>query len=208
MLWIGFWAIRNSCSLRAFLASRLPDALCAQLARQIEALTDFMPSDSVRWVRPENIHLTLKFLGEISSEEAQLVVESAGPIAAGSRPFDLKAFGLGVFPNPKRPSVIWVGVGGADEGMVALQGELESSLAEVGFDREARDFHPHLTLGRTRRGLSRSALKALADGLSRATIGDLGQWRVEALALMRSELRPEGPRYSLVADLPLGRALE
>lgn len=190
--------------MRAFLASRLPDALRAQLARQIETLTEFVPAESVRWVPAENIHLTLKFLGEISSEEAQLLVDRAGPIAAGSQPIELKASGLGVFPNPKRPNVIWVGVGGADEGLAALQGELESSLAAAGFDRERRDFHPHLTLGRTRRGLSRSTMKSLADGLSRAGVGDLGHWRVETLALMRSELRPDGARYSLVAQLPMG----
>lgn len=208
MLWIVFWATRNPCSLRAFLASRLPDALRAQLALQIEMLTELVPPETVRWVSPENIHLTLKFLGEISSAEAQVVADSAGPIAAGCRPFDLKASGLGVFPNPKRPRVIWVGVGGADGGVATLNRELESALTEVGFDREGRGFHPHLTLGRTRRGIRRSDLKALAEGLARASVGDLGQWRVETLALMRSELRPEGPRYSVVASLPLGTAVD
>lgn len=194
--------------MRAFLASRLPDALRAQLALQIDMLTEFVPPETVRWVRPENIHLTLKFLGEISSDEAQLVVDSAGPIAAGCRPFDLSASGLGVFPNPKRPRVIWVGVSGAEEGVTALNRELESALAGVGFDREGRGFHPHLTLGRTRRGLRRLDLKALAEALARASVGDLGQWRVETLALMRSELLPEGPRYSVVASLPLGTAVD
>ncbi|MGA9191944.1 MAG: RNA 2',3'-cyclic phosphodiesterase [Anaerolineales bacterium] len=194
--------------MRAFLASRLPDALRAKLALQIDMLTEFVPPETVRWVRPENIHLTLKFLGEISSDEAQLVVDSAGPIAAGCRPFDLSASGLGVFPNPKRPRVIWVGVSGAEEGVTALNRELESALAGVGFDREGRGFHPHLTLGRTRRGLRRLDLKALAEALARASVGDLGQWRVETLALMRSELRPEGPRYSVVASLPLGTAVD
>lgn len=194
--------------MRAFLASRLPDALRAQLALQIDMLTEFVPPETVRWVRPENIHLTLKFLGAISSDEAQLVVDSAGPIAAGCRPFDLSASGLGVFPNPKRPRVIWVGVSGAEEGVTALNRELESALAGVGFDREGRGFHPHLTLGRTRRGLRRLDLKALAEALARASVGDLGQWRVETLALMRSELLPEGPRYSVVASLPLGTAVD
>lgn len=194
--------------MRAFLASTLPEAVRAQLAGQIEALTKVVPAESVRWVRPENIHLTLKFLGEISAQEAQLVADSAGPIVAGRPAFDLGACGLGVFPNPNRPSVIWVGVGGVDRSLAALQAELESSLARVGFDPEGRDFDPHLTLGRARRGLNRSAVKALAAGLSQAEVGDLGRWRVDTLALMKSELRPEGPRYSLVASLPLGKATD
>ncbi len=190
--------------MRAFLASTLPVSLRDALAGQIEELTNCVPDRSVRWVEPGNIHLTLKFLGEISPERAQLVVDAARPVAARTQPFDLEASGVGLFPNPRRPTVIWVGVSGPDSRLSTLQVELEGALASVGFEAERRAFHPHLTLGRARRGLASSAQAALADGLSCVEVGSLGRWRVGGLTLMRSELRPDGPRYSQVASMALG----
>jgi len=190
--------------LRVFLASTLPDALRHELARQIERLKRCVPGGSVRWVKPEHIHLTFKFLGELSSERVQLVIDTTRPVAAAGPPFDLQAIGLGVFPNTRRPNVIWVGVAGDVPRLGALQAGLESSLARAGFDSERRAFHPHLTLGRARRDLGRSTQAALGEGLSQVQIGALGAWRVGSLVLMRSELRPDGPRYFRLDNLPLG----
>lgn len=190
--------------MRAFFASTLPDDLHKALARQIEALKSFVPDGSVRWVSPDNIHLTLKFLGEITPEQAKSVVDAAKTAASAKPAFDLSATGLGMFPNPHRPSVIWVGVAEANRNLAALQALLESKLSEVGFKPEGRPFHPHLTLGRVRRDLNRSAQSALAKSLSPVEVGELGRWRVESLTLMKSDLRPGGPRYTEVARLPLG----
>jgi 2'-5' RNA ligase len=170
----------------------------------MDALGRKVPAESVRWVAPGNIHLTLKFLGETTPGQSDRVIGILARLLTDRRPFTLKAAGLGVFPTPKRPRVIWVRVEDSARQLIDLQSALEQSLAEVGFRPEGRAYHPHLTLGRTRRGLNGAAEQALSEVLSHHEIGALGEWRVEGLTLMRSDLRPDGPVYTPVRALALG----
>jgi 2'-5' RNA ligase len=194
--------------LRAFLASTLPGGLHDELAGQIELLAQRLPRGAVRWVKPENIHLTLKFLGEVTIDQAHRVENALRPIIRNNAPFGLQASGLGAFPNFRRPSVIWVGVEGEKRRLLDLQASLDAALVDVGFEPESRPFHAHLTLGRVRRNVSRHDLRTLSDTLSDVALGTLGDWRVESLVLMKSDLHPDGPRYTPVMSLDLGAQAE
>lgn len=159
-------------------------------------------ADQVKWVPSHQFHFTLRFFGEIGPADVEVAAGALRRAAAATRPFRLEVAGLGAFPSPSRPSVLWAGTGEGRDRLVALAGRVEDELAACGFAREARPFLPHLTLGRVRRGavLPRSLQECLA-----APPVSYGSWPVERLVLMRSDLMPAGPRYTVLAAAELMR---
>ena len=139
--------------IRAFIAVELPPAVREAVEGVVRELRSGI-GDGVRWVRPEGVHLTLKFLGDIDAGSVPAVSRAMAQCAASAAPFDLFLEGVGVFPNARRPRVIWIGLGGALEPLLALQHSIDRELEGLGFARERRPFTPHLTLGRVRDGLS------------------------------------------------------
>jgi RNA 2',3'-cyclic 3'-phosphodiesterase len=185
-------------SIRSFIAVELPEIV----RRQLEALAlELKKSDApVGWVRPEGIHLTLKFLGNISSE----LIEQIKPVLAGigsrSGPFHLQPVGCGAFPTVKQPRVIWVGLTGDSEPLVQLQKQVETAMIPFGFQPEDRPFRPHLTLGRVR---GRQHLLALQQMLLAQREFTAEAFDVTELVLYKSELRPDGARYTPQFKAPL-----
>lgn len=154
----------------------------------------------VRWVGKENFHFTLKFLGGV--EEGR-VAEIAGALEGAARalaPFSVAGRGVGVFPDIRRARVLWVGLVG--EGLVSLAEAVEGALEPLGFEREKRDFRPHLTLGRWRDAERRSEL--LKKEIERWRDYEFGESRVDEVVLFQSILRPEGALYSPLRVIPLG----
>ncbi|MCZ6695911.1 MAG: RNA 2',3'-cyclic phosphodiesterase [Acidobacteria bacterium] len=194
--------------MRLFVAASVPDEIRTKLAvmkKRLEPLP-------VRWVRPEGIHLTLKFLGEIPEERVERI-EGALRRMAGCSPQEVEVRGIGAFPDRGRPRVIWAGLSacpgiargptrdadrdrGGDVAEVArLVSSIETALEQAGFPRETREFRAHLTLGRFReppRGEWRSALNRHADE-------EFGTFRIEEFALYESVLQPGGARYRVVS---------
>jgi 2'-5' RNA ligase len=155
----------------------------------------------VSWVAPENLHVTLKFLGNVDPTRLDAVRSALAAAAPAREAFDLAVQGLGAFPSPTRPRVIWAGVGAGEAPAAALAGRVEELLVPLGFAREARPFAAHVTLGRVREPRPDAALaEALAAGAARP----FGLVRVARLSLMRSELSPRGARYTELAGWPLG----
>jgi 2'-5' RNA ligase len=184
--------------IRCFVALNLPPELKGRLA-ELEARLKEARAD-VSWVKPENIHLTLKFLGGVEETRIPLIKRAIQEGLRGEGPLVLSLAGLGVFPNPRSPRVIWVGVEGDTERMEKLQKRLEQALEEVGFPREARSFSPHMTLGRMR---SRQGTAGLME-----LVGRLGEYRAgsiqaESIELMRSQLHPAGAIYTILESFPL-----
>lgn len=147
----------------------------------------------VRWVRPESVHLTLRFLGESSPEQIERLRKNLGPLAASCPRAESAVRGLGLFPERGSPRILWLGVE-LPEPIVALQSGCEAAAVAAGFPRESRPFSPHLTLGRWRDRAARPELPAV----------DLGSTRLDTLLLFRSELRPEGAVYTQLQRLDLG----
>src|SRR5690606_30724510 len=163
-----------------------------------------VPDGAVRWVRPEGIHVTLKFLGDVPRGSIADIQAALDEAVRGHSPFGLTAFGLGAFPNTRRPRVVWVGVEGAVRRLKALRRSVEETISPLGYPAEDRPFEPHLTLGRVERRASRGELDLIGDLVERSEIGELASWQVEAVSLMRSELKPGGAVYTEVYRAPLG----
>lgn len=184
--------------IRTFIAVTLDSKVIEKIA---DASTQLNPEiTGVRWVAPTNFHLTLKFLGGID----EAMVE---PIEARLREqltlfprFTINAKGLGVFPSPKRPRVLWVGLTG--DRLIALASRVESALQPLGFTPETREFTPHLTIGRWRQTALTS--KSLNRQLENWRAYDFGISLVESVSLIQSVLKSEGASYNRLARVPLG----
>jgi 2'-5' RNA ligase len=146
----------------------------------------------IRWVRPESLHLTLKFLGEIPQERLADINQAVERGAAGISPFTFVLAELGGFPNLRRPRVLWLGVLRGQELLKKLQGQVEDRLAECGFPKEKRQFSPHLTIGRVK---SLRGIQPLLERLPSISFQS-EEISVASVKVMRSQLKSSGAEYS------------
>ncbi len=188
--------------IRAFIAVDLSRELRQALARLSEALQSRLGHLPLRWVPPENIHLTLKFLGDISTRNLRIIQELLAREAALYPPFEFSAGTLGAFPNPRHPRVLWVGVQ-APRVLFQLQEGIEKTLARLGYPPDSKPFSPHLTLARMARTARGEDIRNLAHALRHEHVGYLGSTRVEEIHLYRSDLRPSGAVYTRLFTAPL-----
>jgi 2'-5' RNA ligase len=184
--------------IRCFIALNLPAEIKGRLA-ELESRLKEARAD-VSWVKPENVHLTLKFLGGVEEARVPLVKRAVQEGLRREGPLVLTLAGLGVFPNPRSPRVVWVGVGGDTERLQNLQESLEQALGEVGFPREARSFSPHITLGRMR---SRQGAASLMELVGHLGANEVGSLKAESIELMRSQLHPAGAVYTILESFSL-----
>jgi len=182
--------------MRTFVAIEIPEPLKLNLNRSVEELRSGLKDGLIRWVRLESMHLTLKFLGEIEMEQVHTIQGVLDQVAQRFSSFNLEIAGFGCFPNFSRPRVVWVGFKPEGGDLPRLQSELTSRLEKIGFEREQRGYHPHLTLGRVRKGLSGSDMKLISIWAQEAQIGTVGRFEADAINLIRSVLKPDGAMYS------------
>jgi len=182
--------------LRAFLAVPLPEARRRQLEQLQRELAAALPR--VRWSAPETIHLTLRFFGDVPEESLEKITDVVLSVGRSFAPFQAELKGIGVFPSPARPRVIWLGVTGAPA-LAQLHAALDRSLRLAGWPGEERPFSPHLTLGR-----ARERLILPATVLERYREAGCGPLPVEQLVLYESRLRPAGAIHLPLATFPLG----
>jgi 2'-5' RNA ligase len=184
--------------VRAFVAIELPEPVKIVLARLQRSLKEIKVA-SVKWVDPQGIHLTLKFLGNIDAAEIPELSRTLREAVEGIAPFHLELGEPGVFPHMRSPRVVWVGVRGETERLCALHNRVEQALLHHGFAAEKRAFSPHLTLGRVREGAQVTELRRLVDGVV-ALKADPVCFKVDSVNLMRSQLCREGAIYSCLAS--------
>lgn len=182
-------------TLRTFIAVDLPGRVKDGLRDVQDRLRP--KCSGARWVKPGNIHLTLKFLGNTRQEKISPVCDALGRAASRHAPFTVSIRGVGAFPNPGRPRVLWVGVGEGGEALRALAGTVEESLEKLGFPRERRPFSPHLTIARFK-GPADLGGDVLEDA------GDCGAFEAEEITFFQSILRPEGAEYIPLQRFELG----
>jgi 2'-5' RNA ligase len=183
------------------------------VAEQIASLeTEGWP---VRWVLPETAHLTLHFMGETQRERAELVRLALPPVVASQKPFDLRTAAFGVFPNFRRPRVLWLGLHGPVHRLETLQREAGKALRNLGFPDTNEPYHPHITLGRVRDSAGEQVrLRDLGEAVKSRFVAPSGaaiappsmSVPVREVLLMRSHLGREGARHEPIASFPLGGA--
>jgi 2'-5' RNA ligase len=189
-------------SIRAFIAIELPE----EVKRTLTRLQDRLKSGCrapVRWTDSGSTHLTLKFLGDIDSGITGRITAAMAEAVRGIRPFHIDVGGLGVFPDPGRVRVVWVGLTGEIEKLNHLQKNIESVLTPLGFPAEARAFTPHLTLGRVRDQARPDERQGLGRLVSSTSVETGGGLEVKSVHLIRSQLRPEGPIYTRIGSVEL-----
>ena len=181
-------------AVRTFIALELSEAAKAGILGCVEALRDRGVKAS--WARPSTIHLTLRFLGDVDDERLADVVSATERAAAVAQRFEFVTTGLGAFPSPARPRVVWAGVE-APDALYELRSALDVELESAGFARERRRFHPHVTLGRIR-----SSVGGLAELLSETPL-PAETTRVAAVLVMKSTLAPSGAIHEIVSQVVL-----
>jgi len=188
--------------VRSFIAVELPDELKLGL-NQLQAQLKSGSQSPVKWADPNSIHLTLKFLGNISLDKAGDIISAIEKAATGITPFNLEVKGLGVFPNLNRAQVAWVGLSGELEQLSQLQQRLESNLVPLGFPPESRRFTPHLTLARVRDRASLEERNSFGRLIASTGFTTVYRFTVNSVHLMRSQLTREGAIYSRISSVTL-----
>ncbi len=190
--------------IRSFIAVDIPNGIQRKLDEISKDLRSKRPNSAVRWVPAANIHLTLEFLGEVSTANLEILTKILQSTVARHRCFQIKIGTLGAFPSLRRPRVIWIGIQ-APPDLIALQRSIEAETIRLGYAAEERPFSAHLTLGRVSHNASPEEVRLIGDILSGYTVGELGASLVDRVHLFRSDLEPGGAVYTSLLSLPLSK---
>ena len=187
--------------LRAFIAVDIPQVIQEAIQHEADNLRNSI-GDFVRWVPAKNIHITLKFLGDVSHENVDVLTQMLRAEAGSCPTFDLSIGQLGSFPNSKRARVLFIGVQAPAE-LDALHRGIESATTRLGYESDSRPFSPHLTIGRVRDHISAFDQQRIRKTLDATKIDSLGTARVDSVQLYKSELKPGGSVYTKLFSAPL-----
>ena len=180
---------------RVFCAFELPELLRGRIKQHIQQVREAVPDVAASWSRPENIHLTMKFFGNVDQGKTPLVSEALARVAKGSSPFEIVVGGTGVFPRPSRPQVLWIGIDDQTGALAKLQQRVEDECAREGFAKEDRVFRPHLTIARIRKPQNTNRL---AEAHLQREFPAV-ELVLNELMLFRSELSPKGSKYTPIS---------
>ena len=188
--------------IRAFIAFSLSDEIYQRLDQLIKQFQGRLQGVPVRWVPARNIHLTIKFLGDVSVANLDILKKTLKAEVSHHSPFEVSVGEVGAFPSTRRARVIWVGVEAPPE-LQAVQHGIENEMARLGYTREERPFSPHLTLGRVSRNAVSDDHRRIGEVLESSKVGFMGAVRVEEIYLFRSDLQPGGSVYTQLFSAPL-----
>jgi 2'-5' RNA ligase len=190
-------------TIRTFIAVELDEELQTNLRRLQERIRGQVAPRSVRWVRPEGIYLTLKFLGDTPLSKLDEIKAALARAATGVGSFTFTVEGLGCFPSIRRPRVVWVGLQEPSGRLARLRDAVEAHVAPLGFPMERRRFSPHLTLGRVLRRASKSEIVEIGQVVTASEIGTLDEMAVTVVSHIKSDLRPSGAVYTTLFEAEL-----
>lgn len=188
--------------IRAFIAINLAPSIQQRLDEVMRAFKQRLDNGCIRWVPANNIHLTLKFLGDVSVANLELLTNLLQAEVVSHRSFEISVGGAGAFPTVHRPRVLWVGVEAPPE-LTAIQAGVEGAMARLGYSPEERPFSPHLTLGRVGRNINPQEYRNISTAIESVKVGFLGAMRVNAINLYKSDLQPSGAVYTRIFAAPL-----
>ena len=188
-------------SIRAFIALALEPALAAEIKKVQQHLNP--PGGAVRWISPEQLHLTLQFLGNVATDRLDELTATLRRACARTAPLQLALEGLGCFPNTRDPRVVWIGIQGDLGPLRKLQEQIAQETKDFGDHGDQRAFQPHLTIGRVK--ASGFEGRKTGQAIEHVTVPRLGDWTVHTVLLVQSELTPDGARYTTLATVALDR---
>ncbi|MBM3878683.1 MAG: RNA 2',3'-cyclic phosphodiesterase [Verrucomicrobia bacterium] len=191
-----------SAAIRAFVALKVGGAVLDAVLQSQQALRDRVPASAVRWTPREQLHLTLRFLGQVPRASLPALTSALDAAAGVGQGLELELAGLGAFPSLRSPRVLWIGVRGDTAALARLQASVTTATASFGEPPESRRWHPHLTMGRVS-GHERDAASRVGAALADQRVASLGRWRATQIHLVQSELLPAGARYTDVATFAL-----
>lgn len=186
-------------TIRAFIAAGISEEVRSRVGELQTRLRE--TGAEVKWARPAAMHLTLRFLGDIHEDQIVPADEAMAKAAAEFVPVKVEVKGFGMFPNERRPRVIWIGLAEGGPELMAIFRKLESGLLTAGFAPADKPFSPHLTLGRVRTPRNLDLVKKV---LAKEAAESFGQYEVDRITLFQSELRPEGAKYTALKERNLG----
>ncbi len=186
--------------IRTFVALEIKEELKKSLAAVQQKIG--AAAGGIKWVKPDNMHLTLKFLGQTREDKISDISDVLESIAGGLNSFAVAVSGFGAFPNINNPKVIWAGLK-ADETLFELQKEIETALESLGFIREKRPFSPHLTIGRVRDSSAKKKLKNVFEDIK----ADIDSFEVKNITFYKSDLMPDGPVYTVLKSIQLANRI-
>lgn len=185
--------------VRSFIAVELPEEMSKRIYSIVSEASK--AGGNIKWVEERNLHLTLKFLGNVPEEAIPTVSATIESVASSFEPFEFNVVGVGGFPNLTKPRVIWVGVSNTQH-LLRLQRQIEEAMESLGFQREEKEFHPHITIGRVK---SPHGISKVIEVLRKHEGEQLGKVEVKQITLMRSDLSPSGPTYTPISRHTLSR---
>jgi RNA 2',3'-cyclic 3'-phosphodiesterase len=195
----GFTLHVYTMDLRCFIAIEIPEPIKDEIGRVVDLLKKY--DADVKWVAAANFHITLKFLGNTPESLMPGIKTALSSVAASYQPFYIKIKGTGVFPGRKNPRVCWVGIEGSDI-LKKLKEDIEISMLQFGFQKEDKDFNPHMTIGRVR---SLKGIVNVVNELAFFQEQEFGAVDVANIKIMKSDLKPGGPEYTCLYDIPFGK---
>ncbi len=187
-------------TIRTFIAAEMPQSV---RSRGLDLIERLRPAGAdVKWTAADQMHLTLKFLGDVPATDVPGVCDAVADAASGIEPFEIECGGAGAFPSASRPRTLWLGLTDGHEPMAALHKAVETALADLGFRPEHRRFHGHLTLGRVRQG--KRGIAELSQLIEQNSDFPAGAASISELVIFSSELTRQGPIYTVLGRAPLG----
>lgn len=188
--------------LRSFIAVNIPFEIQSAVARSIVPLQKILSKPLVRWVPLDNVHLTLKFLGDVSPDNLARLADALKGEAQNHEVFSITVGGLGAFPNPRRARVLWIGLE-APVALKALMQGVETVSTLLGYSPEDRPFSPHLTIARVGQNVSATGIQTIRTAIEGTNIGTLGTININALHIYKSDLLRGGSVYTNLYTLPM-----
>ena len=186
---------------RMFCAFELPETLRTRIHEHAQRVREAVPDAAASWSRPENIHLTIKFFGNVDQAKVPSISAAAARVVKEFSPVQIEVGKTGVFPRPSRPQVLWIGIDDRSGALSKLQERLEDEFALEGFPKEDRAFRPHLTIARIRKPQNANQLAEVHLGLEFSTVAV----RLDEFILFRSELSSKGSKYTAISRHRLER---
>lgn len=190
--------------LRAFIAIELPANILDAIEKRTAPLRQALGDNSIRWVPAQNMHLTLKFLGDIATSHVDFLRQFLTREANSHKQFDLQLGGLGAFPTSRQPRLLWIGIH-APSDLVSIQKSIEAGSSRLGYEPNERPFSPHLTIGRARQSISQTELQKIRSTLESIQLGNIGTAKIDSIHLIKSDLQPTGSIYTKLFSAPLSK---